>query len=48
MVSNDPEFETKAADLIGLYLDPPANAVAFCVDEKTAIQALDRNDRILV
>ena len=42
MVSDDPDFETKAADIIGLYLHPPAHAVVFCVDEKTAIQALDR------
>jgi transposase len=42
MASNDPDFETKAADVIGLYLNPPAHAVVFCVDEKTAIQALDR------
>ncbi len=35
MVSNDPDFETKAADVIGLYLNPPAHAVVFCVDEKT-------------
>ena len=47
MVSDDPDFETKAADVIGLYLDPPARAVVFCVDEKTAIQALDRKDRML-
>src|SRR6218665_2818507 len=47
MVSNDPDFETKAADVIGLYLHPPAHAVVFCVDEKTAIQALDRKDRML-
>jgi transposase len=47
MVSNDPDFETKAADVIGLYLNPPAHAVVFCVDEKTAIQALDRKDRQL-
>lgn len=47
MVSNDPDFETKAADVIGLYLDPPAHAAVFCVDEKTAIQALDRKDRML-
>jgi transposase len=47
MVSNDPDFETKAADVIGLYLNPPAHAVVFCVDEKTAIQALDRRDRML-
>ena len=42
MASNDPDFETKAADIIGLYLNPPAHAAVFCVDEKTAIQALDR------
>src|SRR4051812_45691103 len=41
MVSNDPDFETKAADVIALYLNPPAHAAVFCVDEKTAIQALD-------
>lgn len=47
MVSNDPDFETKAADVIGLYLNPPTHAAVFCVDEKTAIQALDRKDRML-
>ena len=47
MISNDPDFETKAADVIGLYLNPPAHAAVFCVDEKTAIQALDRKDRML-
>lgn len=47
MASNDPNFETKAADIIGLYLNPPAHAAVFCVDEKTAIQALDRRDPIL-
>jgi transposase len=47
MASNDPEFETKAADVIGLYLNPPAHAAVFCVDEKTAIQALDRLDPVL-
>jgi hypothetical protein len=41
MASNDPDFEAKAADIIGLYVKPPQHAVAFCVDEKTAIQALD-------
>jgi transposase len=45
MASKDPEFETKAADIIGLYMNPPQHAAAFCVDEKTAIQALDRLDR---
>lgn len=42
MTSNDPDFEAKAADVIGLYLNPPQHAAVFCVDEKTAIQALDR------
>ena len=44
VTSDDPDFERKAADVIGLYLTPPANAVVFSVDEKTAIQALDRLD----
>jgi transposase len=47
MASNDPDFEDKAADVIGLYLNPPAHAAVFCVDEKTAIQALDRLDPVL-
>jgi transposase len=47
MASNDPDFERKAADIIALYLDPPRHAAVFCVDEKTAIQALDRRDRVL-
>ena len=47
MASNDPHFEKKAADIIGLYLNPPAHAAVFCVDEKTAIQALDRKDPVL-
>ena len=47
MASDDPDFETKAADIIGLYLAPPARAAVFCVDEKTAIQALDRLDPVL-
>jgi transposase len=47
MRSTDPDFETKAADVIGLYLDPPQHAVVFCVDEKTAIQALDRIGPVL-
>jgi transposase len=42
MMSDDPQFEAKAADIIGLYLQPPAHAAVFCVDEKSAIQALDR------
>jgi transposase len=47
MASNDPDFETKAADIIGLYLNPPQHAAIFCVDEKSAIQALDRLDPVL-
>jgi transposase len=47
MATNDPDFETKAADIIGLYLNPPAHAAVFCVDEKTTIQALDRKDPVL-
>ena len=47
MASNDPEFERKAADIIALYLNPPQHAAVFCVDEKTAIQALDRLDPVL-
>jgi transposase len=45
--STDPAFEDKAADIIGLYLNPPQHAAVFCVDEKTAIQALDRLDPVL-
>jgi transposase len=41
-ISTDPEFATKAADIVGLYLDPPENAVVVCVDEKPSIQALER------
>ncbi len=47
LASNDPEFESKAAEVIGLYLNPPQHAAVFCVDEKTAIQALDRRDPVL-
>jgi len=47
VATTDPEFERKAADVIGLYLAPPEHAVVLCVDEKTAIQALDRVDPVL-
>ncbi len=47
MQSDDPDFETKAADVIGLYVNPPDHAAVFAVDEKTAIQALDRLDPVL-
>ena len=41
-VSNDPDFEEKLVDVVGLYMSPPENAVVFCIDEKSSIQALDR------
>src|SRR5881628_2963090 len=47
MQSDDPDFEPKAADVIGLYVNPPDHAAVFAVDEKTAIQALDRLDPVL-
>jgi len=47
LASNDPDFEAKAADVIGLYWHPPQHAAVFCVDEKTAIQALNRKDPVL-
>src|SRR3984957_20660135 len=40
--SNDPEFVAKAADVVGLYIDPPPKAIVLCVDEKPSIQALER------
>jgi transposase len=40
--SNDPKFASKAADVVGLYMAPPDNAVVICVDEKPSIQALER------
>jgi transposase len=45
--SNDPDFETKLQDVVGLYLKPPKNAIVLCVDEKTQIQALEREQPIL-
>jgi hypothetical protein len=42
MASNDADFETKAADIVGLYLNPLAYAAVLCVDEQTAIQASER------
>lgn len=41
-ISNDPRFEEKLVDVVGLYLNPPARAVVFSFDEKTQCQALDR------
>src|SRR3954452_7872540 len=40
--SNDPAFTAKAADVVGLYIDPPAKAMVLCIDEKPSIQALER------
>ena len=41
-LSNDPNFEAKLVDVVGLYMDPPERAVVFSFDEKTQVQALDR------
>jgi len=46
-LSNDPRFEEKVRDIVGLYLDPPDRALVLCVDEKSQIQALDRTAPIL-
>lgn len=45
--STDPELEAKVRDIVGLYLDPPENAVVLCLDEKSQVQALDRTAPIL-
>jgi putative transposase len=45
--SPDPEFEEKQAAIIGLYMDPPENALVLCVDEKSQIQALERTQPLL-
>jgi len=45
--SNDPKFEEKLEDVVGLYLNPPKNSIILCVDEKTQIQALERSQPIL-
>ncbi|MBA3338829.1 MAG: IS630 family transposase [Geodermatophilaceae bacterium] len=41
-LSNDPRFEEKLIDVVGLYLAPPDNAIVLCLDEKSSVQALDR------
>lgn len=46
-ISNDPHFEDKVRDVVGLYLNPPERALVFSVDEKSQIQALDRTAPIL-
>ena len=46
-VSNDPHFEEKLVDVVGLYMNPPERAVVFSFDEKTQVQALDRTQPCL-
>ena len=46
-VSNDPKFEDKLIDVVGLYLNPPENAIVLCADEKSSVQALDRTQASL-
>jgi transposase len=46
--ATDPRLEAKLRDVVGLYLEPPANAVVVCVDEKSQVQALDRTAPILL
>lgn len=45
--SPDPQFAEKLLEVVGLYMDPPENAIVLCMDEKTGIQALDRTQPIL-
>jgi transposase len=45
--SPDPHFEDKLLEVVGLYMNPPENAVVLCVDEKTGIQALERTQAVL-
>ena len=46
-LSTDPKFEEKLIDVVGLYLNPPDNAVVLCLDEKSSVQALDRTQASL-
>jgi len=46
-LSNDKRFEEKLVDVVGVYLNPPDNAVVLCMDEKTSVQALDRTQASL-
>jgi transposase len=46
-LSTDPDFEEKVIDVVGLYLDPPMDAVVLSLDEKTQVQALDRTQPLL-
>jgi transposase len=45
--STDPELEAKITDIVGLYMDPPENAIVLCVDEKSQVQALERAQPML-
>jgi hypothetical protein len=45
--SSDPNFTAKVIDVVGLYMNPPENAVVLCVDERTQLQALDRTQSML-
>jgi transposase len=45
--SPDPQFEEKLLEVVGLYMNPPQNALVLCMDEKTGIQALDRTQPVL-
>jgi len=46
-LSTDPRFVEKVRDVVGLYMDPPGNALVLCVDEKTQVQALERSQPVL-
>jgi transposase len=46
-LSNDPHFVDKVIDIVGLYMSPPTHAVVLCMDEKSQIQALERNQPVL-
>jgi putative transposase len=46
-ISTDPFFVEKVRDIVGLYLNPPHNALVLCVDEKSQVQALERTQRVL-
>ena len=46
-VSGDPKFDEKLVDVVGLYLNPPENAIVLCADEKSSVQALDRTQASL-
>jgi len=47
MIRNDQGFAEKVIDVVGLYMNPPGNAIVLSVDEKTQIQALNRTQPML-